>query len=108
MVYPFQEPTPPSSGSVPADILSDYSVLFSDSAASTLPLHRPEDCTIDLFPDSTVPTGKAYQLTRDEHLALEIFIKENLGKGLIKPSSSPYSSPCFFVKKKRWFASNVC
>ena len=100
MVYPFQESVPSSNGSVPQEILDSHGQLFSDEAASSLPPHRPEDCTIDLFPDSVVPPGKIYQLTPKEHEALESFIKENLEKGLIKASSSPYSAPCFFVKKK--------
>jgi hypothetical protein len=99
-VYPFQEPTVNSEGSVPLELLSKYSSLFDPVIAGNLPQHRSEDCTIDLYPESVVPPGKIYQLTREEHLALENFIKENLENGLIKASSSPYSSPCFFVKKK--------
>jgi hypothetical protein len=32
--------------------------------------------------------------------ALEDFIKEQLKKGYIHPSKSPYASPLFFVRKK--------
>jgi hypothetical protein len=40
---------------------------------------------------------KTYNLTPEEQLELDKFLKENLDKGYIKPSQSP---PFFFVKKK--------
>ena len=101
-VYPFQEAsaTPISDGDIPPEILSKFGPLFSKSLSSKLPPHRPEDCSIDLLPGAKVPPGKVYQLSLDEQKALGDFIKENVNKGFIKPSASPYSSPCFFVKKK--------
>ena len=44
--------------------------------------------------------GKVYQLTQDEQKALLDFVKEQLAKGYIQPSKSPYATPFFFIKKK--------
>jgi hypothetical protein len=43
---------------------------------------------------------KVYPMTRDEDMALEKFLDKMVGKGYIRPSKSPYTSPFFFVKKK--------
>ncbi|KAH9247297.1 hypothetical protein BASA81_015098 [Batrachochytrium salamandrivorans] len=47
-VYPFVEVSPISDVSVPSDILSSFSSLFSEDQAETLPPHRDFDCSIDL------------------------------------------------------------
>jgi len=39
-------------------------------------------------------------MARGEEDSLRKFIKEQLEKGYIQPSKSPYSSPFFFIKKK--------
>jgi hypothetical protein len=43
---------------------------------------------------------KTYNLTPEEQMELNKFLKKNLDKGYIKPSQSPMASPFFFVKKK--------
>ena len=43
---------------------------------------------------------KTYNLTPEEQIEQDKFLKENLDKGYIKPSQSPMASPFFFVKKK--------
>jgi Reverse transcriptase (RNA-dependent DNA polymerase) len=43
---------------------------------------------------------KTYNLTPEEQVELDKFLKENLDKGYIKPSQSPMALPFFFVKKK--------
>ena len=43
---------------------------------------------------------KNYNLTPEEQLEQDKFLKENLEKGYIRPSQSPMASPFFFVKKK--------
>jgi hypothetical protein len=43
---------------------------------------------------------KAYNLTPEEQIELDKFLKENLKKGYIKPSQSPMASLFFFVRKK--------
>ena len=43
---------------------------------------------------------KTYNLTPEEQVELDKFLKENLEKGYIQPSHSPMSSPFLFVGKK--------
>ncbi|KAH9262627.1 hypothetical protein BASA82_000340 [Batrachochytrium salamandrivorans] len=99
-VYPFVEVSPVSDVSVPPDILSSFSSLFSEDQAETLPPHRDFDCSIDLKPGSEPFHGKIYQLTREEDKVMQEWIKDNLRKGFIRNSSSPHGAPCFFVKQK--------
>ncbi|KAH9269149.1 hypothetical protein BASA83_008768 [Batrachochytrium salamandrivorans] len=99
-VYPFVEVSPVSDVSVPSDILSSFSSLFSEDQAETLPPHRDFDCAIDLKPASEPFHGKIYQLTREEDKVMQEWIKDNLRKGFIRNSSSPHGAPCFFVKQK--------
>lgn len=44
--------------------------------------------------------GIVYPMTREEDKALDKFINEQLLKGYISPSKSPYASSFFFIKKK--------
>ncbi|KAH9252837.1 hypothetical protein BASA81_009245 [Batrachochytrium salamandrivorans] len=97
---PFVEVSPVSDVSVPSDILSSFSSLFSEDQAETLPPHRDFDCSIDLKPGSEPFHGKIYQLTREEDKVMQEWIKDNLRKGFIRNSSSPHGAPCFFVKQK--------
>ena len=39
-------------------------------------------------------------MTREEDIALKEFLAEQLKKGYIRPSMSPYASPFFFIHKK--------
>ena len=43
---------------------------------------------------------KNYNLTPEEQIELDKFLKENIDKGYIRNSQSPMASPFFFVKKK--------
>ena len=48
----------------------------------------------------TPKSFKTYNLTPQEQIELDKFLKENLEKGYIWPSQSPMASPFFFVDKK--------
>ena len=43
---------------------------------------------------------KVYPLAPGEDKALQKFLSENLDKGYIRQSKSPYAFPFFFIKKK--------
>jgi hypothetical protein len=75
--------------------------VFSELEAQRFPGKREWDHAIDLKEGApaTLP-GKIYALTQTEREALTTFIKEQLKKGYIKPSKSPYAAPFFFIKKK--------
>ncbi|KAH9269328.1 hypothetical protein BASA83_008693, partial [Batrachochytrium salamandrivorans] len=101
-VYPFLEASPVSETPIPPEIYKEFSSVFSESKAEILPLHRSFDCTINLSSSAEPSYGRIYQLTRRrrEDKVMQEWIAENLAKGFIRNSSSPYGAPCFFVKQK--------
>jgi hypothetical protein len=99
-VYPFMEPLGHPPPLDPPPFLAEYQDVFSAELANKLPPHRSFDFPIHLLPNSTPPFSKVYSLTVDERNAMKQWIKENLEKGFIRPSKSPFGAPCFFVKKK--------
>lgn len=80
-------------------IYHNYLSVFSKEEADKLPPHRPSDHRIILKPGSEAPWGPLYGMSREELEVLKKYIKENLEKGFIRPSTSPASSPVLFVKK---------
>lgn len=78
----------------------DLKLVFSKQRASSLPLHRPYDCAIELLPGAPLPSRRLYNINPSERAALEKYISELLEAGLIRPSSSPLVVGFFFVGKK--------
>ncbi|KAL0168942.1 hypothetical protein M9458_037164, partial [Cirrhinus mrigala] len=78
----------------------DLGLVFSKSRATSLPSHRPFDCTIDLLPGTSPPRGRLFSLSGPEREAMDKYIQESLKAGLIRHSSSPAGAGFFFVKKK--------
>ena len=98
VIHPIQESTLPDG--VPEDY-SKFFKLFRASENVNLPEHRFYDLEINLKENSLQPPYlPMYQLSRKEQEHLKTFIDENLGKGYIRPSSSPSAAPIFFVPKK--------
>ncbi|KAI2664082.1 Transposon Tf2-6 polyprotein [Labeo rohita] len=98
-----QLPTKPSSSPPSSSIPHEYHDLleaFSTVRATELPPHRPGDCAIELMPGAIPPRGRIFPLSQPESEAMENYIKEELAKGFIRPSTSPVSAGFFFVKKK--------
>jgi len=44
--------------------------------------------------------ARLIQLLQPDLQKLHKFIQEHLKRGTIRPSKSPYTMPCFFIKKK--------
>ena len=87
---------------IPAEY-DHFKRLFSEEVSQRFPLSRPWDHAIELKPDTpdAIPC-KVYPMTPAEDKVLEEFIREQYAKGYIRPSKSPYASPFFFYKEKRW------
>ena len=86
---------------MPEGFLDKFSSLFDATKASSLPKSRgPQDCVIDLLPDSEPVHGRVYNLTASEDLAMQKWLEQNLNNQFIRKSSSPFGAPCFFIKKK--------
>src|SRR6266702_688030 len=65
------------------------------------PPARTWDHAIELVPEAPKAFDcKIYPMAKGEEDSLQEFIKEQLEKGYIRPSKSPYTSPFFFIKKK--------
>ena len=78
-----------------------FAKVFDEEASHRLPQHQPWDHTIDLKPDAPSSLNcKIYPLTAQEKGALRKWLDEELRKGYITKSKSPYASPFFFIKKK--------
>ena len=74
--------------------------IFSEEKAAQFPKPRPWDHKIEMKEGFEPKSFKTYNLTPQEQLELDKFLKENLDKGYIRPSQSPMASPFFFVDKK--------
>ncbi|KAH6581153.1 hypothetical protein BASA61_009225 [Batrachochytrium salamandrivorans] len=81
--------------------MRNFSSVFSESQADILPSHRSFDCTINLSSSAEPSYGRIYQLTREEDKVMQEWIAENLAKGFIRNSSSPYGAPLLFSLSKR-------
>ena len=74
---------------------------FNEKESHRFPPARTWDHVIELLPDTPKSFDcKIYPMARGEEDSLREFIKEQLEKGYIRPSKSPYASPFFFIKKK--------
>ncbi len=81
--------------------LRDMADAFSKKAADTLPQSRPFDHKLRFDgPEPSMKTAHLYKMSTQELEKMREYLVENLKKGFIKPSDSPYSSPVLFVKKK--------
>src|SRR6266702_79980 len=75
--------------------------VFSEEASQQFLPTRTWDHAINLLPDTPNTLDcKVYLLALMEGEALTNFLNEQLVKGYIHPSKSPYTSPFFFIKKK--------
>ena len=83
------------------EFYKEFQNVFSEEMADILPENRKYDCPIDLIdPGSKPPFKPIYHLSPKESECLRTYIDENLKKGFIRPSKSPFGSPIFFVPKK--------
>ena len=76
-----------------------YEDVFSEKAANDLPQHGPQDHAIETE-GKTPAFGPLYNLSATELGVLRDYIRDNLAKGFIRPSTSPAGAPILFVKKK--------
>ena len=78
----------------------DLAEVFSKSKSEELPPHHGSlDHVIPLEKDSKPVFSPIYNLSETELQVLREYIDENLRKGFIRPSTSPFGSPVLFVKK---------
>jgi hypothetical protein len=66
----------------------------------SMPSDQDVEFTIELHPGTTPISRWPYKMTLKELAELKIQLNELLDKGYIRPSSSPWSCPTLFMKKK--------
>lgn len=98
-VKPFNKTDISVSATIPAPYAA-FSDVFSEQGADQLPPHRDWDCAIELLPGKVPPRGRTYPLSGPETKSMSDYIREQLTKGFIRPSSSPAGAGFFFVQKK--------
>ena len=65
-----------------------------------LPAHREIEFCIDVVSDTAPISMPPYRMAPAELRELKEQLQELLDKGFIRPSTSPWSAPVLFVKKK--------
>ena len=73
--------------------------VWNPTEANKLPPHRPIDHSIKLPEGTTPPAKRAYGMSREQASVVKEYVDEMLGKGYIRPSTSPYAAPVLIVKK---------
>ncbi|XP_061347982.1 uncharacterized protein LOC133293431 [Gastrolobium bilobum] len=79
-------------------LLAEFEDVFHKLTG--LPPRRQRDHAINLKPGSVAPNIRPYRYPHYQKSEIESLVAELLGDGLIRPSTSPYSSPMILVKKK--------
>ena len=104
-----QSPSPPPSDTTisPVDLslvltgYQDLGSVFSKVKALSLPPHRPYECTIDLLPGAPLPSSQLYNLSRPKREAMELYIRDSLATGIIRPSSAVRAGFFFVLNKDK-------
>ena len=78
---------------------SHYEDVGSKAASDVLPLHRTYDHKITLDKPNTLSYSPLYQMSVTELEEVKRYLLDNLNKGFIEPSQSPFAAPVLFVKK---------
>ena len=79
----------------------EYSDVFSEQKAKRFPPSREENHEIEFTSDAPkFFEAKVYQMPHKQVTFLRKWLDEELAKGFIRPSKSPYPSPTFLIDKK--------
>jgi hypothetical protein len=80
-------------------IVCEYPDVFSEELPG-MPPNRDIEFSIELLPETTPISKRAYRMDVKDLIELKKQIEELLEKGFIRPSSSPWGAPVLFVNKK--------
>ncbi|WVZ58140.1 hypothetical protein U9M48_008443 [Paspalum notatum var. saurae] len=73
-----------------------------------LPPDRNVEFSIELVPGTASVSKRPYRMAPDELKELKTQLQEQLDKGFIRPSSSPWGCPALFVEKKDQGGKRLC
>jgi len=85
---------------VPSEYHDYLDVFHPRLGTGSLAPHRDYDMKIELKPDHDLRIAPLYELSPSQRIALKETIDRERAAGRIRPSTSSYGSPCFFVPKK--------
>ncbi|WVZ76471.1 hypothetical protein U9M48_024447, partial [Paspalum notatum var. saurae] len=80
-------------------VVCDFPDVFPEELPG-LPPDRDVEFKIDLIPGTAPVSRRPYRMAPDELKELKTQLQEQLDKGFIRPSSSPWGCPALFVEKK--------
>ena len=80
-------------------VVCEYEDVFPDELPG-LPPSRDVDFRIELHPGTSPISMVPHRMAQVELHELKVQIQELLGKGFIRPSTSPWGTPVLFAKKK--------
>ena len=80
-------------------MVCEYEDVFSNELPG-LPPPRDVDFRIELHPRTLPISMTPHKMASVELQELKVQIQELLGKGFIRPSTSPWGAPVLFAKKK--------
>lgn len=86
--------------SIPQEYAKWIHLFEEQHDKQALPKHQDWDHEIKLVEGKQSTFGPIYQLSEKELKELDAYLKTNLGKGFIRPSSSSAGYPILFVPKK--------
>ncbi|CAJ2637385.1 unnamed protein product [Trifolium pratense] len=79
-------------------VINEFATIFN--MPSRLPPIREHDHAILLKPDANIPNLRPYRYPYYQKNEIEKIVKEMMQAGIIRHSTSPFSSPVLLVKKK--------
>ncbi|WVZ58909.1 hypothetical protein U9M48_009128 [Paspalum notatum var. saurae] len=88
-------------------VVCDFPDVFPEELPG-LPLDRDVEFKIDLIPGMAPISRRPYRMVPDELKELKTQLQEQLDKGFIRPSSSPWGCPALFVEKKDQGGKRLC
>ncbi|WVZ70369.1 hypothetical protein U9M48_019043 [Paspalum notatum var. saurae] len=88
-------------------VVCDYPDVFPKELPG-LPPDRDVEFRIDLVPGTAPVSRRPYRMAPDELRELKVQLQEQLDKGFIRPSSSPWGCPALFVEKKDQGGKRLC
>ena len=80
-------------------VVCEYEDVFLDELPGLPPL-RDVDFCIELYPSTSPISMAPHRMAPVVLQELKVQIQELLGKGFIRPSTSPWDAPILFAKKK--------
>ncbi|WVZ76335.1 hypothetical protein U9M48_024318 [Paspalum notatum var. saurae] len=88
-------------------VVCDFPDVFPEELPG-LPPDRDVEFKIDLIPGTAPVSRRPYRMAPDELKELKTQLQEQLDKGFIRPSSSPWGCPALFVEKKDQGGKRLC